>query len=101
VDAHSSLKDFASAVPEGENKGNDTSTITADDSVSQNCDGLISDDANTGDRDKTIINDDPATWPKVICDDLRIKLANQGPQQITDFDFPKNYASKRKFSVSY
>jgi hypothetical protein len=101
VDANNLLEDFASAVPEGENKGNYTSTITADDSVLQNCDELISDVGNTGDFDKTIISDDPATWPKVICDDLRIKLVNQGPQQITDVDFPKSDASNRKFLVSY
>jgi hypothetical protein len=100
VDANNLLDDFASAVPEGENKGNDTSPITADDSVSQNCDKLISDDGNTGDRDKTVISDDPAIWPKVICDDLRIKLVNQGPQQITDVVFHKNDASNRKFSAT-
>jgi hypothetical protein len=101
VDANNLLEDFASAVPEGENKGNDTSTITANDYVPQNCDELISDDGNTGDLDKTVISDDSATWPKVICEYVRIKSVNQGPQQITDVDFPKNDASNRKFSVSY
>jgi hypothetical protein len=33
VDANNLLEDFASAVPEGENKGNDTSMIMADDSL--------------------------------------------------------------------
>jgi hypothetical protein len=44
------LEDSASAVTEGENKEDDMPP--ADDSVSQNCDELISDDANTGDREK-------------------------------------------------
>jgi hypothetical protein len=41
-------------------------------------------------------------WPKIICDELRIKLVNLGPQQITDINFPKNDANNnRKFSASH
>jgi hypothetical protein len=46
------LEDSASAVTEGENKEDDMSMPTADDSASQNCDELVSHDANTGDREK-------------------------------------------------
>jgi hypothetical protein len=41
-------------------------------------------------------------WPKIICDELRIKLVNLGPQQITDINFPNNDSNNnRNFSASH